>query len=167
MERWYVVRTHTHCEAKAKANLQRQGFEVYLPQYTKTRRYARKVENVRAPLFPRYLFVRMDLTAHRWRAVHSSIGVSQLICNGDEPTPVAQGIVSQIKSREDDDGLVVVARQASFKKGQKVLVQAGPFAHMDGVFDCADDKQRVFVFLELLGRITRARIPEGAIQAVA
>ena len=61
MNRWYVAQTHAQAEAKALLNLARQGFQSYLPQYVKRRRHARRVEWVKAPLFPRYLFVRFDL----------------------------------------------------------------------------------------------------------
>jgi len=60
--RWYVVQTHSQAEAKACGHLQRQGFEIYLPKYLKRRRHARRTETVIAPLFPRYLFVAVDMT---------------------------------------------------------------------------------------------------------
>ena len=34
----------------------------YLPRYLKRRRHARRVDIVAAPLFPRYLFVAIDMT---------------------------------------------------------------------------------------------------------
>ena len=57
---WYVVQTQVHAERKAAAHLNRQGFATYLPAYMKRRRHARQVQNVIAPLFPRYLFVAVD-----------------------------------------------------------------------------------------------------------
>jgi transcriptional antiterminator RfaH len=58
---WYVVQTQINAEAKAARNLLRQGFAIYLPRYLKRRSHARKIEKVPAPLFPRYLFVQIDL----------------------------------------------------------------------------------------------------------
>ena len=60
---WYVVHTHPRAEAKALLNLDRQGFSCYLPRYLKRRRHARRLETVAAPLFPRYLFVALDLAS--------------------------------------------------------------------------------------------------------
>ena len=59
--RWFVAHTHPHAEAKATSHLNRQGFEIYFPRYLKRRRHARRIETVAAPLFPRYLFVAVDL----------------------------------------------------------------------------------------------------------
>lgn len=57
---WYAVYTQAGKERFALQNLANQGFEAYLPSYRKRRRHARRVDTVLAPLFPRYLFVRMD-----------------------------------------------------------------------------------------------------------
>ena len=66
MSRWYVVHTQANGEERARANLERQGFEVYLPRYLKHRRHARRTGPVRRPLFPCYLFVRFDRARTPW-----------------------------------------------------------------------------------------------------
>src|SRR6516164_4559943 len=104
--RWHVAQTHIHAESKATQHLTRQGFETYLPRYEKRRRHARRVETVAAPLFPRYLFVAIDITSQRWRSIHSTIGVSRLVCNGEEPAPLAEGVVDGLRRRENERGFV-------------------------------------------------------------
>ena len=49
---WYAVYTHARMERWARSNLWERGFEVYLPEYHKERRHARKTDWVNAPLFP-------------------------------------------------------------------------------------------------------------------
>ena len=88
--RWYVAQTHPHAETKAAGHLMRQGFAVYLPRHLKRRRHARRVENVPAPLFPRYLFIAVDMATQRWRSIHSTIGVTRMVCNGDLPAAVSR-----------------------------------------------------------------------------
>src|SRR5262249_2851497 len=79
--RWFVAHTHPHAEGKATAHLNRQGFEIYFPRYLKRRRHARRIESITAPLFPRYLFVAIDVNVQRWRSIYSTVGVSRLVCN--------------------------------------------------------------------------------------
>ena len=81
--RWYVVQTQVNGEAKAAENLRRQGYEAYLPRYLKRRRHARKVDFTAKPLFPRYMFVAIDMATQRWRSIQSTFGVSRLVTNGD------------------------------------------------------------------------------------
>src|SRR6266481_5751936 len=121
-KRWYVVQTRPQAEGKATAHLARQGFEIYLPRYLKRRRHARRVDMVAAPLFPRYMFVAIDVAVQRWRSVQSTIGVARLVCNGDHPTEVPDSIISNLRRGEDDRGFVRLERAPAFKLGDKIRV---------------------------------------------
>ena len=101
-----LCRTQPRAESKARVHLGRQGFETYLPRYFKKRRHARRVETVQAPLFPSYLFVAIDREKHRWRSINSTVGVSHLVCNGEEPAPVPDYVIDALRDREDETGLI-------------------------------------------------------------
>ena len=73
--RWYVVHTRPHRERRAEANLLRQGNRAWLPQMERSRRHARRIETVRMPLFPGYLFVSLDMARDAWRAIDGTFGV--------------------------------------------------------------------------------------------
>jgi transcriptional antiterminator RfaH len=162
--RWYVVQTQPHAESKAAEHLIRQGFGAYLPRYHKRRRHARRVELVAAPLFPRYLFVAVDLETQRWRAIHSTSGVSRLVCNGDEPAPVPPDVVPALQQREDA-GFVKLERRPQFAPGERVRVVDGIFTDTLGLFEGMADRDRVAILLDLLGRKVRILLDEGAITA--
>ena len=98
MKRWFVVHTRPNGEQRALVNLERQDFAAWLPVYAKHRRHARRVETVQRPMFPRYLFVSVDLEAERWRAILSTYGVAGLVGAGDGPEPVPDGIVEALAS---------------------------------------------------------------------
>jgi len=167
MRRWYAVHTHPQGEARARANLERQGYEVYLPLCRKWRRHARRTEIVAAPLFPRYLFVRLDVEAERWRPIVSTFGVSGLVCRGGLPVPLPEGIVEAIKGREDAGAFVDLTRQAALRPGDRVQVVAGPFADHVARFEGLSDTQRVILLLELLGRPIRVSVPAESVTACA
>jgi transcriptional antiterminator RfaH len=163
---WYVVHTHPRAEATAADNLARQGFTAFFPRYLKRRRHARKVENVPAPLFPRYVFVAVDVTRQRWRAILSTVGVTHLISRGDEPTPVARGVVEELRRRLDPDGFVPLAPAAArLKQGDAVRVREGAFARCLGLFEGISDSERVAILLDLLGRKVRVVVDVDAIEA--
>jgi transcriptional antiterminator RfaH len=163
--RWYVVQTQPHAETKAMGHLIRQGFEAYLPRYLKRRRHARKVEMVAAPLFPRYLFVTVDMETQRWRSIHSTTGVSRLVCNGDEPASVPPEVVAALQAREEAGGFVTLERRPQFAPGERVRVVDGIFADSLGLFEGVADRERVAILLDLLGRKVRILMDEGAITA--
>ncbi len=167
MEHWYVVHTQPRGESLAITNLNNQGFETYLPRHLKRRRHVRRTEWVPAPLFPNYLFVRFDIDRTRWRSIHSTFGVRYLVCNGELPAPVPHGIVEDIRSCEDDAGVVVVSKQAPFDKGELVQIMTGALCDQVGLFDCATDNERVFILLDLLGRKVRVRVPLDTVSSYA
>lgn len=165
MRRWYVAMTHTNSEEVACAHLERQGFRPYLPRYRKLRRHARRTTEVKAPLFPGYLFVSIDMGAERWRPVRSTIGVRDLICLGDRPTPVPEGVVEEIRLREDESGIVPVAEPVPFKKGDAVRVLSGPMRDAVGWFERVADKDRIVILLEMLGRQIRVPLKRGTVRS--
>ena len=83
-----VVRTQPHRETQATRQLDNQKFRVFVPRILKSRRHARKFETIRAPLFPRYIFIALDLGRDRWRSVNGTLGVDRLLTRGGEPEPV-------------------------------------------------------------------------------
>lgn len=167
MMRWHVVNTHPRAEGQAHDHLARQGFEVFLPRFMKRRRHARRVDWRAAPLFPGYVFVRFDPLAVRWRPILSTVGVRRLVCRGDEPASVPEGIVEEILARRDERGLVVMNEIASLKPGDRVQIMTGAFSDLIGLFDAVCENARVAVLLDLLGRKVRVKLPEGAISACA
>jgi transcriptional antiterminator RfaH len=165
IDEWYVVQTQVNAEARAARNLVRQGFQIYLPRYLKRRSHARKIEKIAAPLFPRYLFVRIDMATQRWRSIQSTFGVSRLVCNGPDPAVVAQQVLSSLKAREDESGFVRLDHCPKFALGEKVRVLAGIFSENLGLFDGLADRDRVAILLDLLGRKVRVSIEADLVAA--
>lgn len=167
MSCWYAVQTHSRGEMLAHANLERQGYEVYLPRYLKRRRHARRTDWVKAPLFPRYLFVRLDPEFRAWRAINSTIGVQYIISFDGRPAPIPEGIIEQITAREDESGIVHAGSAMTFKTGEEVRVIGGALAEQTGLFDCDIDEERVFILLNLLGRQVRVKVSSEQLTACA
>lgn len=162
MKHWYVIHTQTGAEEKAASHLANQAFEVYLPRIRKRWRHARRTRTVLRPLFPRYLFVQIDVDEQAWRSIRGTIGVSQIICQGERPLPIEQTVIDEIRAREDEDGLVTLQADR-LKRGDRLRMLEGAFADLVGIFDEAIDERRVIVLLSLLGRQVRLKAPLWAL----
>jgi transcriptional antiterminator RfaH len=152
---WFVAQTRPNSESNAARNLERQGYQIYLPRYLKRRRHARKVDFVSAALFPRYIFVSIDLATQRWRSIHSTFGVARLVTNGELPAAVPEGIIESLMRREDESGFVRVQANANLSPGAKVRVVSGAFIDILGQFEGMGDRDRVAILLDLLGQKVR------------
>jgi transcriptional antiterminator RfaH len=164
-QRWYVVQSQPSAERKAIAHLERQGFATYLPRYLKRRRHARKVDIIPAPLFPRYLFVAIDLATQRWRSIFSTVGVSRLVCNGDIPTPISDQVLETLRAREDNGGYVRLDHRPNFHAGDRIRVLEGAFADCLGLYEGMRDSDRVAILLDLLGRKVRVTVDLESVAA--
>jgi transcriptional antiterminator RfaH len=162
---WYVVQTQANAENKAVAYLGRQGFMTYLPRYLKRRRHARRVDIVAAPLFPRYLFVEIDMAVQRWRAINSTFGVSRLVCNGELPAPVPDRVVDLLRNRADTSGFIQLDHRPKFKTGDRIRIREGAFYDCLGIYEGMPDRDRVGILLDLLGRKVRVLLDAEAIAA--
>ena len=161
----YAALAHAHGENKAAAHLERQGFKTYFPRYLKRRRHARRIETVAAPLFPRYLFVAIDVATQRWRAIQSTVGVVGLVRNGEALAAVPPQIIAALRQREDEQGFVQMDDKPRFAPGDKVRVIDGVFSNCFGMFE-GNDQERVSILLDLLGRKVRVMIDELSVAAV-
>jgi transcriptional antiterminator RfaH len=162
---WYVVQTHINAEPKAASNLTRQGFQIYLPRYVKRRSHARKIEKVAAPLFPRYIFVCVNVATQRWRSIQSTLGVSRLVTNGSRPSPIAQNVVSALRAREDESGFIQLNPTRGFSLGEKVRITSGVFDGNLGLYDGMSGRDRVAIMLEILGGRVRVSLEADLIEA--
>jgi transcriptional antiterminator RfaH len=120
---------------------------------------------VARPLFPRYLFVALDVARDRWRTVQSTFGVSNLVVVGNDPVAMPAGVVEEIRAREGAQGFVQLGLPAGLKPGSPVRLLDGVFAEYRGVFERLADDRRVTVLLELLGREVRVFVPAASVAA--
>lgn len=158
-ERWFVVHSQPHREAGARFHLANQGFRTFLPRRLKTRRHARKLENVLAPFFPRYLFVVLDLSRDRWRSVNGTFGVSRLVMEGERPQAVPRGIVEALIASCGEREVLRFDGDGRLRVGDRVQVLSGPFADHFGRLERLDDQGRVRLLLEIMGGRVPVEVP--------
>lgn len=163
MRNWYVVYTHPREESVAEENLKRQGFEVYWPRYRKRSSHARRVQEVAASLFPRYVFAAFDAAECGWRTIRSTRGVVDVVRQGFDPVPVSAELIEEIHAREDEAGYVVIGKQIELHKGQRIHLKGDAFKGHDLIFEAKKDSDRVIALLSLLGREFEVSVPVGQI----
>ena len=149
---WYVIQTKPRQESVAEDNLKRQSFEVYFPQITEPRRHRGKWKEVIQPLFPRYLFVRLDLSRDNTAPIRSTHGVTKLVRFGEIPRPVPDTFIRELQQSQDLETGLHQPHTLLFKKGDEVVVISGPMEGLKGLFQATTGHERVTILLEMLGR---------------
>ena len=148
------------------ANLQRQGFESYLPLIRNRRKRYGRYRHVIEAMFPRYLFIYLDDRTDNWGPIRSTIGVVNLVRFGDRAGRVPDDLVTMLKAREGDKGYLepeVLQLQA----GDSVRICEGPMSGYEGIFHCRSGKQRVTLLLQIAGQLAKVQIDRDHIELVS
>jgi transcriptional antiterminator RfaH len=150
---WYLIHTKPSGEALAVRNLERQGYEVYFPRVVQTVRRAGKWLERIGPLFPRYLFLRLNEGQQALGPVTFTLGVTGIVRFGTRYKVVPDRVVGDLQARaEPQSGLHRLRCKPKPVPGAAVRVSSGPFDGLEGVFEREAGADRVVVLLKLLGQ---------------
>jgi transcriptional antiterminator RfaH len=155
---WIVASTQPHREQVALANLSRQGFRAYCPRIRKRVRHARRLQEVLRPLFPGYVFIRLNPELEQWRSIGSTLGVRNLIRFGERPATVPGEFVTGLVATEEDGAVALPRARDSYLPGEKVRMREGPFDGLIATVLSAGECDRIVVLMDFLRRSVRVRI---------
>ena len=154
--RWSVVKTRPSQEWRAKENLERQGFVVFLPHRMIAVRKSRKLFERPRPIFPGYLFV--DLGGTVPGKISSTFGVSYLLANlSGSPLIVPTQVMDELIRHCDNLGLY--SPEMNLQVGDRVNILSGPLVHSVAYVESLPDDDRISVFIEMMGQKIRAIVP--------
>ena len=162
---WYIVQFKPNSHKIAVRNLERQGFETFLPMHEVARRSAVKFETVIRPLFAGYMFVACDPKKAPWQQINATYGVSRMLSFAEGPKPMPEALITGLRARCDSVGKVVPLD--NFEAGQSVKMHSGPFANFIAIMEKMARDARVWVLLDFMGKETRVQVARQQIQAVS
>lgn len=147
--RWYLVRTKQHKETLVRSLLSARIPDSFLPLLRIRREYAFDRKSRLMPLFPCYVFAFFDLHA-QYHTVQRTLGVTGVICAGNEPSEVDEEIIDEIK-RRGPTGIVELPRK-TLQPGETVNVRSGPLRGMSAVFErYLSGPERVALLINSIG----------------
>jgi len=162
--RWYAIQTKVNREKDVEKRLTDFRLEVFLPWMRTRRRIGSRFHWVLAPLFPGYVFCRLDMVTSG-KAARYSPGVKDFLTFGSRLAEVGENIIEGLRQR--CPGGVAEIDPVSAKPGDTVRINEGPFAGLEAVFEQKlKGSERVAVLLEILGRQTRIVLPSETIAKI-
>ena len=151
--RWYTIRTKPKKEAAVADWLRSLDLEVFLPWLRCRQRLGTRYQWGLAPLFPGYLFCRLDLILSG-KAVRYAPGVKDFVRFGPRFAEMGEDILQSLRERCPNG--VAQVQPPLYRSGETVMIREGPFAGVEGLFECEmKGSERVAVLLDLLGRQTK------------
>lgn len=163
---WYVLRSKPNKEEALWQELLARSYEVFYPQIhvKPVNPRSRKVR----PYFPGYLFINIDLPVVGYSALAYIPHSYGLVIFDTEPALVPEELIGALRRHMDAVNAAGRGLLDGLKRGEKVLIQAGPFTGYEAIFDASlAGRERVRVLLKLLnkGQIP-VELPSGHIKRI-
>jgi len=162
-EHWFAVRVKSRAEKVVAMMARNKGFEEFLPLYQSRRQWSDRTKSVEMPLFPGYVFCRLN--AERRLPVLTIPGVLHFVGIGKTPMPVDEHEIAAIR-KAVESGLA--AEPWPFLQvGQRVRLDRGPLAGVEGILVEAQKQQRLVVSVTLLQRSVAVGIERHWVTPIA
>jgi transcriptional antiterminator RfaH len=146
---WYTVQTKPRKEGETEKGLRALNLEVFLPRLRCRRRVGSRHQWVLGPLFPCYLFCRLDLAVSA-KAVRYTPGVKDFVKFGGYIPEVRRETIHAVMERCSNG--VVEIKPPPLTPGQRVVINEGTLSGLEAVFERElNQGQRVRVLIEFLG----------------
>jgi transcription antitermination factor NusG len=158
---WYAIRTRRDDADQVAKRMREAGIETWCPLTTAVKRQprGRGCMTVSIALFPRYFFARTVSFEAAWLGLMSFEGVDCVLGHGERPVPLPERVIEDIHSF-CESGLASIRKGSGIlKKGDRVMIEAGPFAFLEGTVLRGTDMDGVVdLELDVFGRMTPCRI---------
>lgn len=147
---WWVLQTASNREPLVCRQLAMVGLEHYAPELPRPGR-SRPGSGRRRLIFPGYVFCRPAECADVHLAVKRAPGVVRILGDGDTPARLPDAVVCHLKRRVAEEA--AGGRGGRFQGGQRVVIESGPMASVDAIFDrYLHASARVRILVEMMGR---------------
>lgn len=156
---WLLVATKSRREFVARQHLERQGFQVCLPQIILRKRKQGTWQQVTEPMFPGYVFVGVVLGEHDIAPIRSTVGCLEVVRFGGQLIPLPALVMRTFLSCAQAPLNVAEA----FRAGERLRVEVGPFEGLEAVFDMPRGQDRVQVLVKVLGGLRRVEVAATAL----
>jgi transcription antitermination factor NusG len=160
--RWFAVVTTPKHEKAALRHLDFAGIETFLPTYESSRTWKnRQKVTIELPLFPTYLFVRID-QGERVRVLRTP-GVRQLVGNSREPLCVEDREVEFLRASTLEQK---AEPYAELIEGQRVRIKSGSMCGIEGWLVRKSNKWRFILTVQLIHHHVAVEVDASTLEPV-
>jgi transcription antitermination factor NusG len=146
--RWFALRVKSRCEKVVATMANHKGYQEFLPVYQCRRRWSDRLKSVEFPLFPGYVFCRLD---PKDRLPLLTIpGALHFVGIGKVPVPLEDSEIAAIQTAVQSG--LSTEPWPYLEAGQRIRLEEGPLAGVEGIFVKTAKQDRVVVSVTLLRR---------------
>lgn len=163
MPAWFAIVVKSKHEKLTARLLREKGYEEFLPIYRARRKWSGRTKEVDLPLFPGYIFCRVDWDIKS--RVLTTPGVVRIVGFNNTPTAVPDEEIEAIRVTLASDRHVMPwpAPQA----GDYVRIEGGPLKGVHGIVERVNQHRYLVVSVTLLQRSVAVSIDPDSVTTLA
>lgn len=159
---WFAVYTTSRHEKRIAHHCEQRQIEAFLPIYQEERQWKNRCRvKVDLPLFPGYLFVRIE-RKERFRVLDLP-GVLSILGSGIDLLTVPDEYIASLRQGLDAHK---IAPHPLVEVGDKVRIVAGAMTGMEGILVRKKDELRVILKVAMLNRSMAVEVTTADIEFV-
>ncbi|MGJ5813775.1 transcription termination/antitermination protein NusG [Paludibaculum fermentans] len=159
---WYALTVRPQHERAVELALAARGLTTYLPLLETVRKWSDRFKKLVVPLFPGYIFCRFD-TAARMHVLKTP-GVISIVSIGQIPTPIPEAQVEAVRKMLASGSAVETC--AYLRQGERVRIEDGPMAGVEGILLEVRDACRLVVAIDLFQRSVAVQLHRESVVPV-
>ena len=162
---WFALGIRSRHEKKVLALLEAKGVETFLPLVSQLHRWSDRRKLVQVPLFPGYLFVRLDGTAGTRLRALATRGIVGFVGSSGQGLPIPDKQIEDIQT--------VLASQAPctlfpfLRAGQRVRIRGGCLDGIEGILVARNDDRSLVISVAPILQSVAIRIEGYEIEVLA
>jgi len=153
---WYALQTRYQCEKKVDAALREKTFESFAPMRLEIRRWSDRTKVVESPVFPGYMFVRMDAKSKSLLEVLSLPGLVRFVTNGRELVAVPDLEIEMVRA--------LTQSGASYEHGpfpvigERVKIHGGCLQGVEGILLDQNGREEIVISVGAIQRSLKIKL---------
>jgi transcription antitermination factor NusG len=159
---WFALQVRARYEQGVADHLEGKGYEWFLPLYKCRKRWSDRIKEVEAPLFPGYLFCRLDPQDRL--PILKTPGMIQIV--GSNRTPIAVD-ESEIEAIQRMVASGIPNQPWPFlSAGDRVRIESGPLSGLEGILVEFKGNHRLVLSVTLLQRSVAVEIDSAFVTSL-
>jgi transcriptional antiterminator NusG len=188
-KKWFILHVLAGYEKDAKESILRKlkenGLEdkvdeIFIPMTEESLKEESGKKKKEKAVFPGYILIHMEyippeernkdpqkaaMWSKLWKTVRYTPNVMGILGTKNEPTPVSEKEVEELKKRIEKGELRVLT---AYDVGDKVRVKDGPFTNFNGEVEAVYlDKKRLRVLISIFGRSTPVELEFSQVEKIS
>ena len=159
---WYAVYTRHQHETSVMNRLAERGIETFLPMYTDVHRWKDRKKYISRPLFPCYVFLRVEPRQHF--QVITTAGIVFMLTMAGRPAPIPNKEIDAI--RKTVESHLEVGPHPFLRCGDWVRVKSGPLCDVEGILVRRKNSDRLVLSAELLEKSVAVEVDTFSVEPI-